>query len=112
MFENAGRKIKFFSKIFFGTGVIYSAIIFLIRLSEDEIFIVKNFSDILRNILQFPITTFLLSVFLLYIVSLLLYAFGELCENITLIRVNPLLNEKIHEKQSPNFHKEDNDNND
>ena len=94
MFNKSGRKIKALAIILFAVSVIGSFIIFVDKAHYSSGWLIL-----------IPV-----SIFLSYLICLLIYAFGDMCENIDLLRSNIYTVTTIMEKRFPDLVEEDNEN--
>lgn len=82
MFENAGRKLKFLAKINFVFCIVFNSVLGIV---VSELF--KNdFAKNSKHHLYGFLIGFISGLIIGWILSILLYAFGELCENVYYIR--------------------------
>jgi|GEM_PF-6633944 hypothetical protein len=91
MFKNSGKKIKKFSEIVFYINIIGSIILSVYWIIDD-----------IRSLFIVPFL-FISS----FIISLFLYAFGDLCDNVNLIRSNMYTLTTIMEKRFPDLAEDD-----
>lgn len=92
MFKNAGEKLKFTAKVLFLVIVVFGII--------DGIYVASKAGA--SGLLMIPI-----SVLTAWVTSLVLYAFGDMCENIDLIRSNMYIVASVTEKRFPDLAEED-----
>ena len=96
MFKNAGSKIKIIARSLFIGNVIVSIFLSLYLVYTD------NSDNAAKWLLIIPIVTAISAV-----ISIFLYAFGDMCENIDLIRSNIYTMTIIMEKRFPDLAEED-----
>ncbi|MBO4493841.1 MAG: hypothetical protein J5724_05575 [Ruminococcus sp.] len=91
MFDNAGKKLKITAKVLFWVIAIVGTINGIIA-AEDTA----------TGLLMIPF-----SIFAAWVAGLSLYAFGDMCENLDLIRSNMYIVASVTEKRFPDLAEED-----
>ena len=92
MFKNAGEKIKITVKALFWVIAVFGTINGIYIVSQSDAY----------GLLMIPI-----AIVSAWVTSLVLYAFGDLCENIDLLRSNMYTVTTVMEKRFPDLAEED-----
>ena len=92
MFDNVGKKLKITAKVLFWVTAIVGTINGINLATEETA----------NGLLMIP-----LAIFAAWVASLALYAFGDMCENIDLIRSNMYIVASVTEKRFPDLAEED-----
>ena len=89
MFKNSGEKIKMLANIFTVIGCIVYSVLAVMWISENVRMVAEN-GELVISIGGFllEILRAIFRVFLVWFIGLLLYAFGDLVEDIAIIRDN------------------------
>jgi hypothetical protein len=92
MFNKPGKKLKIFAATMFGISIIGSLIFFLSNVNKFKAFV----------ILLIPA-----SILISFIFNLIIYAFGDMCENVDLMRSNLYIISTVTEKRFPDLAEKD-----